>query len=792
VQPLRVFRYEPGFAATIVVVLALGVGVNATMYGLAHTLLLRGPAHVRDPGRVVAVPQATTYVRYLDLRSGAPALDPAAYLRRRLRVDLGPTPLIASVECVTTEFFRVLGVSPLIGRVISAQDGSQEGAGPVAVASHAFWRRYLTDSPAIDNISMRVGGHPHRLVGVAPEDFRGLEFEAVDLWIALESAPQVCSPERPLLASDAGGGRFLTVFGRIRDFMTMAGAEAQVRSVAASWPVPVVSPSAQPQSTEQLQPIHPPPNAQSRDRRIVGWLAGGAVALLLIASLNVGGLLAIRRAARRRETAIKLALGASPSRVLREIISEAVALGGVAILLAVPCAMLAARAVTPFFPIDAWHDLLRPGMFGVLASSGLVAAVLSALLPAIQAVRVDCRETTRTRTNSRRQSWFQTSVLVSQVALALVLTTGTGLFARSLLQVRSNLGFEIDHLLYVAPSADLAADDPPEMIRARSEAIRTRLERMPSVISSSLSSGSVLGSAGSSTVWSLRNASSAPPSQVQLQVLTAVSPEYFETVGTRLLHGRAFTVADDARSARVTIVNEQLAQALWPGQSAVGKCAVLGQACLEIVGVSESRRYGAIALPTSEFFVPFEQAPSREIAPRLVLVRTVETGDIAAQGLTSALRAAFPDLPLLTVTPISELADRQTKSWRLGARLFALYGTGALALATLAIYSTLTFATRRRTSEIGVRMALGATPGSVWRGVVGRGALLVSSGVAIGLVFALSVAPLMRGVLFGIAPSDPFNIGLAILVMAIAGLAGAALPAARASRTDPAVVLREE
>jgi predicted permease len=786
-QAVRSLRRTPGFTLIAVITLAVGVGANASMLAFVDALMFRPPAGVEAPARLATVTTASNYVHFLDLAERAQTLTLAAFTRNSLSLGVGDDAAPLRVECATASYFSVLGTRLVIGRAFSG-DGNAELSAPGIILAHGLWLRRFNGDPAALGTTVTVAGRPYTVVGVAPPGFTGILPEVVDAWLLLPVSPESCSfTGRNLLGSASGS--WLTTVARLREGTSLAQAAAEVSSLESPEQRALRAQSRT--VVRDLVPIYESRQARvARDADVAVWLVGAAAVVLLIACANVAGLLSIRVLDRRRETAVRLQLGASRSHIVRQYLVEYLVLawlcGGAALVVAAGVNGVLAT----FFPYSVVTESFDVRVLAVAGGLALVAAIASGLVPALQASQTDSAVLARSSVYAERErSPFQAVVVVVQVALAFVLVAGTGLFIRSLQQTRLNLGFDPDGLFVATVDLRQSAgyrnsrDIPPVF-----EAMAGGLRSLPLVESVSLSSGSFLGAGGATAVRPLGKPGGQPVSMYT----TAVSPSYFETLGTRILRGRAFTSEDGTGGRRVAIIDEEVARHEWPNEDVIGKCGFgSGPAgnCAEIVGLVESRREGVGTVRYSPHgFVPLAQANSEDV-PQLLLIRS-RRGEQAA--ISSALQGAVPNMPHVNVRSFDDMADAQTRSWRLGRTLFGMFGFVAILLASLGLYGVLALAARQRTTEIGLRMALGARPIEVARLVLRQAATLIAAGWVVGVVLALIGARYIGALLFQVAPTDVVTFAGASLVMVLSGLAGCVLPALRAASVAPIVALRNE
>jgi predicted permease len=787
---------QPGFALLVVLTLALGVGANAAMLGLVDRLMFRMPEQVREPDRLVAVDRAGNYVRYQELSERVHLVDFTAYTSpHTLSFGVGASALPLRTQCVTPTFFPLLGASAFIGRTFTADDDTL-GSERTVVLSHGFWSRHFGADSRVIGTSVSLASRSYSVVGVAPRRFKGLELQAVDAWILIAVSPEACSfTGRNLLRSDSGS--WLNTIGRLREDVTFAQAVTELAAVKAGREPIRLSDGRVSQTAATFALLYPPRRLDStltRDSRLALWLAGGAGVLLLLACANVAGLLSMRAVDRRREVAIRVQLGGSRSRVFGQLLVEHLLTAGLGGLAAILVAVWLGTAFRKFFPFGGDADVLDVRRLAVLAGLALTAGFLSGTIPALQATRSMVVNHLRTgRAVAPGGSRFRTVLLVVQVALALVLAVAAGLFVRSVENFRDDFAYDLDHVVTAAIDFQRSGHAQAHQVHATFERLLETVRRLPQVESAALSSSPVLGAGGFLRVYFIRRSSDdILPSGHRM---TEVTPEYFATLGLGIIRGRTFAAADGSSRRQVIILNETLAAKLFPGEDAIGKCVLVGRAdCTEVVGISEPFR--ATIHPTSQgdsqVFMPLRESANAETVPQVLLVRTRKTAAAEVASIAAALQGVSPDLPYVSVRPLSDLADAQARSWLLGATVFSLFGALAVILAAIGIYGTLAFSIRQRTVEIGVRMALGALRSDVAGMVLRHGALVILAGCALGAAGAFAASRFIESLLFNVAPADPETFALAAGVIAIAVLAGCIVPTARAARVDPAVALRYE
>lgn len=762
----------------VLLALALGVGANAATLTLAAALLLAAPDHVRDPERVVLAPAIGTWVAYSDVSRRSKTLDLAARTRNELSLGAGAEAAAVRVECVTRGYFDLLGVRPVAGRTFQASDAVR-GAGGSIVLSHGLWMRRFGGRPEVVGRRVVLSDRGHVVAGVMPRGFRGAGAAAVDAWIPLVAAPELCSfTGTDLLAAD--GGAWLRVVGRLRDGFDLRDAEAELASLAFETP-----------PGRLVVPAYGAWRARTRDGRVTLWLAGAGGLIFLVACLNVAVLLSIQGLDRAGEFAVRMQLGATRAQVFAQFLLEH-------LVAAFACAAAAGgvggavgRLLAGLLPVAGLDEFFDGPFFLRLAALTLLAGVASGVGPAIGVARnAQSRPMQATAAPARSGAGRRGGLVAAQFALAVVLVVGAGLFVGTVRHLTRAPGFDPDRVI-VATVDLVRAGYSADRIRGVFEEFLRRLEKAPRAVSAAVSLAPLLGSGSSTRAFPIRAAGGAERTVVP--TFNAVSPDYFATVGTRILRGRRFAAAD-AGGRAVVVINEGLAERLWPDAEALGRCvAIGGLPCVEVVGVSEDRRHVSVTGVHHEVFVPWSQTARYVAGPTAptLLVRSRGVAREAVGPVAAALRGADPGLPFLDVRLLADLVDGQTRSWRLGAVVFGLLGGFALALAAVGGFAVLALSVRSRTREIGIRMALGARRGNVLLAVFRGGMGVVGAGLLIGAAAAAAVYRLMDSLLVGVTPADPTSFAAAFLVVLAAGAAACLLPAFRAARMHPAEGVRQ-
>lgn len=783
---LRRLRRQPGATLLIASTLALGVGANAAMLKLVDVLMFRTPAHVQHPERIVDVPGAGTYVRYRQLRERLHSVEVAAYTRQTLSFGTGADASPLRVECITPSYFQLLGATPRIGRGFTdADDGV--GAPGTIVLSHRFWSRQLGGDPKVVGTPVRVSDRQYHIIGIAQPGFTGVDLGGVDAWILLAASPEACSfIGRNLL--NVSGGSWLEMIGGLRDGVSPEAASAELAALQATPGSPSGRGRENAAFTRRYDARRP---GLSRDSRLALWLAGGAGVLLLLACANVAGLFWSQMIARRREIAVRLQLGASRGRVFRQCFVESLLHASIGALMALLVARWLGDAILRFFPFGEDAAGFDVRMMATVAAIAFGAGIASGAVPALHAAWTRADRYLRTgHAIPGGRMRVRTLLLVAQAGLALVLVVAAGLFVGSVQNFRRDFAYDLERVVTASIDFRRSPDKSPEEVHATYGLLLERVLRLPQVESAALSATHVLDPEGAVHVFGIRR---RPVDQFIMHIRVEVTPEYFATLGLRLIAGRGFSSVPRAENRPPMILDEALARALFGPENPIGQCVFSEATCHEVVGVSESVRATRRSSPNDLYaFVPLGPAGDRESTPQVILVRTRGNAGDAAAAIAQVLQGASPDLPYVNVRPLLDLADREARSWLLGATVFGLFGTLAVILAAVGIYGALAFSVRQRTAEIGLRMAIGADRADIAGMVLRHGGLVAGAGLILGVTAAFSVSRYVQSLLFQSAPADPATFVIACVVVLIAVLAGAVLPALRAARVDPAVALRYE
>lgn len=800
----RSLRRTPMVATTIVLTLALGVGVNAAMFSLLDVLYLRPPAGVVAPGGVRRV---WMQVRFESGPAFWPGFDYPAY--RAMRQALGSEAATAvysyprqvpsspaapasgpMVSHVSASFFGLLGVRPSRGRAFTVDDDRFGAAAHVAVISDAYWRRAFDGAPDALGRSLAVGKERYTIVGVMPAGFTGVDLDAADAWLPFAA---FASPQgRGAWWEDRHVNRF-QVLVRPRAGIASDAVDATITR-AMHRPELVFRPAdtLQVARTGPIIRARGPGEAQ-QDERIADRLGGVAAVVLLIAIANVVNLLLSRAMRRRQEIAVRLALGIPHARLLRLLVSESLLLSlGAAVAALVAGWWGGAVLRSVLLPDVHWASTSlhwRVLLFAIIVA--LAAGVISGLVPAVQAANPSLTDALKggAREGSVQRSRLRGMLVVTQVAFSVVLLVGAALFLRSLSNVRDrDIGFDARRLVF-AESFFAERDSVRDaQLGARLDAVAQRLRQMPGVQAVALASLRPMYAFSFMTYFPDAD---TVAHKINLPTFIAVSPDYFRTVGLHFVRGDGF-----GKSMQEIVVNRAMADGLWPGENPVGRCVRFekaGAPCFTISGVVETAsRNDIVESPKPQYYVPLGAAGfGRFGVATLILRADPEVHPVLMNEVRRELQREIPGV-LPRITRMAEDLEPQYRPWEVGAELFTLFGALALVVAAVGIYSTIAYGVSQRMHEFGVRVALGARMLDIAKQVVGGGLRTVTIGVVAGVALAIGGGRLIASLLYGIEPGDVrVLVVVSATIIAIAVVA-ALIPALRAGRVDPLTALRTE
>ena len=797
---LRMQRKDPGFAAIAVLTLALGIGANSTVFSWMNATLLNPIPGMSDSSQVVAITRGRagsySYPDLVDLR------DRSRTLAGLTCFALGPVSLTGNGKpeqvwgtLATANYFDVLRVKPILGRgFLPSEDKLRNGA-PVVVISYRLWQDRFGGDPSVVGQTAYINAHAYTIVGVAPRVFQGSYTGLrTDLWVPLVMSPHLTPGDDRLISR---GNSWLQALGRLRPGVSRAQTRAELatlfQEIARQYPD-----SHKGTNQVTVYPLWRAPNgANGFFSRLLPILLGLAGVVLLLTCSNLANLLLVQSVSRQKELAIRLSLGASRQRLVRQLLIESVVLslaGGVLALLAT---FWTARSFMGFAPISnlpVWLsvDVDRHVLLATLATA-VVTAMLFGILPALRASGMNpmgiLKDESGSLAGGGRKARLSAGLAVAQIALSLLLLISAGLFIRSFWTAhRFNPGFDSHNVLL--GSYDLFANGYKEAEGiAFDRQILEKIEALPGVRNASLADWVPLGF-GSSSEDFIPDGYVAGPREAVEAGIAHVGPKYFATMGIPILRGRDFAPQDSADSQPVVIINEALAQRYWSHGDPIGKRMKIEGKWAIVVAVARTTDYYDLNEPPQPFiYLPIYQFYSPGVT---IHVRTVGDPLGAAGSVEQAIHQLNADLPFFNVATLDKRIQAGSFILRMAGVFVGVFGVLALVVAAVGIYGVVAYRTELRTHEIGIRMALGAQPGVVMRMVLGEGTWLAATGVVIGLVASLGSTRLMSSLLFGVGATDlPTFAGVAVF-LALVALVACYFPARRAMRLDPMVALRHE
>ncbi len=813
---LRGLRARPGFAAAVVVTLALGIGANAAMFGIVDRLLFRPPPMLKDPEtahRVYLYRQfrgserpggVSQYARYRDLATMTTSFSQAAgHTSRQLAVGVGDAAREMQIGVVSAGFFSFFDAPTVLGRYFTESEDMPPTGEPVVVLSYAMWQTRFGGVESVLDSTIQIGPTKYVVIGVAPPGFVGLWTDrppVAFIPITSYAAGQSFSPRNSTWWETYSWGWMDMIVRRKPGVSSTAANTDLSNAFVKSYQKQLVEqPRTTPIDVAKPRAMAGPilysrgPNAPAVSK-VATWVAGMSLVVLLIACANVANLLLARALRRKREIAMRLALGVTRGRLLSQLFTETMVLavlGGAVGMVIAHWGGAALRAgLLPQSEAAAGFNDMRTVLYAAVAALGV--GLLTGLAPILQATRADLTNDLKagTREGTYGRSKARVGLLVLQGALSVILLVGAGLFVRSLGNVKNiRLGYDVDPVMMVDLNMrGVQLDSAPKV------ALRRRLldvaQSIPVVEHASLQVGVPFWSSwstslfveGIDTVFRYGNF-----------MVNAVSPSYFETFGTRVLRGRGIEAGDIEGGPKVMVVSQKMGQVLWPGKDPIGQCIRMNadtMPCHQVVGIAEDIKAGSLK-PDSSFYY---YVPATQFSPQSggLFVRVRGNAKQHLETVRKRLQQEMPGASYVKVTPFSEVMGQQTQSWRLGATMFVAFGILALVLAAVGLYSVVAYNVTQRQHELGVRVALGASGPDVVRLVVTDGLKVVGVGVAAGLLVALWAGKFVSPLLFSVSPRDPSVFVLVAVTLIGVAIAASWMPARRASRVDPNVVLRSD
>jgi putative ABC transport system permease protein len=796
----RMLRKSPGFTIVAVLTLALGIGANTAIFSVVNGVLLR-PLPFRDPSRLVLIAEkssfpviSTSYENYLDWRDQSHSFESMEATRSgSITLTGAGEPERLNVRMATAGLFSMLGINAQIGRTFLPEE-DRAGGTPVALLSYGLWQRRFGGSADVIGKTVNLDLQPYTVVGILPNGFQILQ--PADVYLPF-------MPWAKTLPDDRNWHPGIIPLARLKQGVSQEQARAEMIGI-----------------TKRLEQQYPDYNTGTsadvvglqdqivqNSRPALLLLLGAVSFVLLIACANVANLLLARAASRGREIAIRTAMGASRGRVIRQLLTESVLLSLAGGLLGAIIAF-AAIGVLPKIAGDSIPQGapigLDPWVLAFTAVVSLFTGLLFGIVPALRTAKLDLRETlnegSRGSTAGPGQHVLRGALVAMEIALAMLLLVGSGLLLRSFSRLQEvPPGFQPDHLLVAdIPLSPTAYAKPQDRYQFFDRLVE-RARSLPGVRSAAAASFLPVSGGGSIIHFNITGRPPKSPHEFVAAGYRTITPNYLETLGVPLLQGRLFTRADDEKSPAVVLINATMAHTFFPNENPLGKRLQLGALpeqevpTMEIVGVVGDVHFGLGTDPQAEMYLPYRQAdlllPVFQLS---VVMRTAGDPALQTPALRSALAEIDPNQPLVKVRTMEENMATTVAQPRFRTWLIGILAMLALVLAAVGVYGVMSYTVTQRTSEIGVRVALGAQPRDVFRIIVGEGLRLALFGVGVGLVAALVLTRLLQSFLFGVSAYDPLTFIAVSLLLTLVAVAASYLPARRATHVDPMIALRYE
>ncbi|MFN0179036.1 MAG: ADOP family duplicated permease [Gemmatimonadales bacterium] len=806
----RGLRRSPGYAIIVIGTLGLALGANATMFGVVDRLLLRPPPGIAAPDEVKRIEaarwfedhytdawDAVSYPSFEGVRDQTTAFaQVAAVTTSTLSFGVGADARPARTVFASGRYFDMLGTRPGLGRLFGEADDIAPSGSAVAVASDRFWRSALGADSAAVGTTVLLNGQPFQIVGVTPPRFNGTDLEAIDLWIPFQAVG-------PLVQGSGfewrtgHGWQWLNLLVRLKPGVTETRAADDATRAYRLANTDFAPFEARAQLGFRSLAAY---SDASGPERVAGWLYGVTLIVLLIACANIANVVLARGIVRRTETALRQALGISRARLVRQAIVETGMVVGLGVLLGLGLTrwggLLVRRALLAGTAWDA--DPINGRVLLATALAGTLVAALASLWPLLRSARVDPATELHGagRTTGRLGARSRAGLLLTQTTLSTALVVMAGLFLKSIATIRGlDLGIRPDDAYLVTIDLDgitASAEETQRVYRWATDRIRG----LPGIAAAGVTFGAPFR-ANSGGRIEVPGRDSLPRLEGGGPYFFAIGPGTLSALGVRLLQGRDFTAADRIGSPPVALVSERMANTIWPGESALGRCFYPGRVtdsvpCLEIVGVvGDVHRQGLDEAAFFLYFSVLDQAKN-PLAPHHIVVRTEPRSPNPAEAIRRALLAERPDLPYVPVQSYRDILDGQSRQWDLGASLLTVFGALSLAIAAIGLYGVMAFGISQRTREIGLRVALGAPPGRLLWGVIRGGIGIAALGVGLGSVVVLGAAGQLEDLLFRTRAADPVILGAAAVLVIAVSFGAAWLPGRRALRIQPTQALRAE
>lgn len=802
---LRLLRRSPGFSILAILCLTLGIGANAAVFSWIEGILFRPyPAVVHQENLFALTgtakgepdPTSISWPDILDLQRSSTLIDSIIVNKiTGATLNLGEHAERGRGSIVSANYFDAIGVHPVLGRGFEPGEDTGRSAHPVVVISYQFWQDQFEGDPQIIGKTQRLNGVLHTIVGVAPEGFQGTFVGwAMQFWVPASMEEVFESGGYKLEDRSA---RWIEAYIRLKPGVTRGQAQQEISAIGKR--LELDYPDSDQGRSFELWPLWQTPfNNAGTLLPTLEIMLVVVVFVLLIACANVGNLLVVRSFARRHEMIVRLALGAGRSRLVKQLLTEGLILSAFGAAGGLLVAHWCSHALVLLFPARGGASMYLPGeidwrVLAISAGVCLIATLLLGLIPAMQSRKLDLAGALKSESGSvvggSGRARVRSGLVLVQVSLSFVLLVGAGLLLRSLQNIRTTSpGFTTRGVLVTSFDLVSAGYDEP---RAKSfeDELTDRLKALPTVQAIAFARATPLGYGSYSSTPIAVDGFQPPPDQQPTVEYNEVGPEYFATMGIPLKSGREFTRADNEKAALVAVVNETMSAMYWKGRNPIGERVQVKGRWMQVVGVAKDSKYESVReAPKPFFYVPLRQNFSRRPA---LNIRTEAPPETMTVSLIREVHTLDPNLAPYEVITLQEQLDRSTSPQLVAVYLVGVLGGLAVLLAAIGLYGVMSYAVSQSTRELGLRMALGAGASNLLRLVISKGLILMAGGILLGTIVAMALTRLMGNMLYRESPRDPLVFGAAILVMTIVSVASTFLPGWRASRTDPASVLRD-
>src|SRR5215467_9497226 len=800
-QGLRMLRRNPGFTVLTILCLTLGIGANAAVFSWVEGLLLRPYPLVSDQERLVALSgtvgaerDQTSWPDLLDVKRSCTLCETVFVSSiTGATLSIGERAEVVTGSIASANYFGAIGVHPILGRAFEPGEDTGGNGHPVVVISYHLWQTRFQSDPKIIGKTQRLGNVVYTIIGVMPEGFYGTFVgRVIEFWVPVSMLETLNGGSFKL---EDRGARWAEAYARLEPGVTRNQAQQEISTIAGR--LAVEYPATNRGRGIKVWPLWNTPFNHARELLpIFEIMVVVTMFVLLIVCANVGNLLLVRSFGRRHEMTVRVAMGASRGRLLRQLLTEGLLLSACGAAGGMLMAYWCRQALVLFFPDP---GLYLPGqidgrVLGLSAALCLVVTLTVGLVPAFQTRHLALADTLKTEASSvmgaRGRAWVRSSLVVLQVTLSFILLVAATLLMQSLRNIRTTSpGFSTTRVLDTSITLTAAGYDAPRA-KTFQEELMQRIRALPGVEAAAYARTVPLGYGSFSSTPIAVDGYQPQPNESTDQLYNEVSPEYFATMGIPLVSGREFTRADDENAPRVAIVNQTMVARFWRGQNPIGQRLKVKGDWVRVVGLAkDSKYYSMDEAPRPFFYVPLRQYFA--IEPD-IHIRTTQPLQTIQTALLREVRALDPDLTLYEMITLQEQVNRSTSRQLAALALVALFGGLALLLASLGLYGVMSYTVSQSTRELGMRMALGASTSNLLRLVLSRGLLLTTTGIAIGITLALLLTRLLGNLLYQVSPRDPLAFVAAFAVMILASIAACFLPAWRATRTDPMRALRSD